>query len=307
MSAIAAQTLAGEGPADATGGAGPFAQKALDRRVAWRAGVRHVARLRADGLQRLHAGARALGDALLGAVLSPPCACCGSVLEQPTRGPVCSGCWGGIRCFVPPLCLQCGTPLPSWRASDLAAGRCVRCRRAPGLVDAARAAGPYEGVLRDVLHAFKYEQRISLAGPLARLMAAHGAELTAGADLAVPVPLHPSRERKRGFNQAWELARHLGLPTCRALRRTRRTAAQVGLSATERRRNVRNAFGIRLNWSERWTAGTRGGPLDRLNGACVLLVDDVATTGATLEACAAALAAAGARRVLALTVARALT
>jgi ComF family protein len=173
-------------------------------------------------------------------------------------------------------------------------------------VEIARAVGPYDGALRDVLHAFKYEGRLSLARPLARLMAAHGAELLARADLVVPVPLHPRRERQRGFNQAWELARRLGLPACRALRRTRPTVAQVGLSAAGRRHNVAGAFAVRAAWRPGPRAPAARGSGHRLGGACVLLVDDVATTGATLDACAAALLSGGARAVLALTAARAL-
>jgi ComF family protein len=112
----------------------------------------------------------------------------------------------------------------------------------------------------------------------------------------VPVPLHPWRRLRRGFNQADELARRLEVPTLRALRRTRATAPQTGLSAGARRRNVRQAFAISPLLSHAWR-GTL------LEGRIVVLVDDVRTTGATLDACAATLKAAGAREVRALTVA----
>jgi len=125
-------------------------------------------------------------------------------------------------------------------------------------------------------------------------MKTRGADILAGAAIAVPVPLHPSRRRERGFNQAEDLARHVGLPVVRALRRLRRTASQAELPAAQRHGNVKDAFAVR----------SQGG---RLLGQVVVLVDDVSTTGATLDACARALKDGGAREVRALTAARVLT
>jgi ComF family protein len=161
-------------------------------------------------------------------------------------------------------------------------------------VDRARAIGEYDGALRAIVHALKYEGRRSVARPLAALMRQRGADLLAAADCAVPVPLHPARRRERGFNQAADLARHLGLPVNDALRRVRATATQTGLPAAQRHRNVRDAFAV-----------TRFGR--DLVGCTVLMVDDVSTTGATLEACARALKRMGVREVLALTAARVVT
>lgn len=155
----------------------------------------------------------------------------------------------------------------------------------------ANAIGEYHGVLRAVIHALKYDGRRSTAPRLAELMKKQGAHLVAGADCAVPVPLHPARERERGFNQADDLARGLGLPVARVLRRVKSTMPQVDLSADARRTNVAGAFSC------------SGGALDPAFRV-VLLVDDVTTTGATLEACTRALKAAGAREVRALTAAR---
>ena len=136
------------------------------------------------------------------------------------------------------------------------------------------------------------------------------------ADVAVPVPLHWRRRVARGFNQAEDLASHLGLPVCGPLRRGRATRAQFGLQAAARQRNVRGAFRASL-WvrlqqvvgpalgAGRIRPPRRGGPT--LEGKCVVLVDDLATTGATLRECAVVLKRLGAREVRALTAARALS
>jgi ComF family protein len=222
---------------------------------------------------------------------APACAVCRQPLEHPTAGPVCPACWQAVLPITPPICDACGDPLPTWRTLSVPLGRCPRCRRTRRHVDRLRAIGAYDGALRGIVHALKYDGCRSLARPLASLMRHHGATLLAGADAAVPVPLHPWRRRARGFNQAADLARHLGLPVCHAVRRVRATAAQAGLPASQRHRNVRSAF-----------AATRAAATI-LDGT-VVLVDDVATTGATLEACAGALKAAGIREVRALTAAR---
>jgi ComF family protein len=245
------------------------------------------------GLDRL----RLAADGLLAVLLAPSCAACRAALEAPSRGPVCAACWAAIRIITPPVCERCGDPLPSWRVISQTSARCPRCRRRRSAVDLGGAVGAYEGALRDVIHALKYEGRRTLARPLGQLMAAYGARLLDGADCAVPVPLHRRRRRARGFNQAAELARALGLPVVDALVRVRATSSQTDLPAAQRHRNVRGAFrAAGAGFLRRGRAA--------VGGRTIVLVDDVCTTGATLEACAAALKAAGAREVRALTAAR---
>lgn len=211
-----------------------------------------------------------MADALLAALVAPPCAICARVLDAPLGGAVCGECWARI---------------PSRGLAPLRLGR----------VAPLASVGEYDGVLRDVIHALKYEGRRSIAPTLARLMAAHAGSVLSDAGCVVPVPLHARRLRERGFNQADDIARHVGLPLAPALRRARATRPQVDLPAAARRANVRGAFVL----SGREPAA--------IAGRIVVLVDDVVTTGATLEACARVLLDGGAREVRAITAARALS
>jgi ComF family protein len=192
----------------------------------------------------------------------------------------------------------CGDALAAWRVLCLSQSRCARCRRAPPAFDAGRAAGHYDGALRDLVHAFKFDGRRRLARVLGERMREAGASLLEDAACVVPVPLHPWRRLTRGFNQAHDLAVTLGPPVVAALWRRRATASQSGLAATVRRRNVRGAFCMAPLVSRRTLAL-------RIEGRLVVLVDDVVTTGATLDACARVLKGAGAREVRILTAARA--
>lgn len=151
------------------------------------------------------------------------------------------------------------------------------------------SAGRYEGALRDVIHVFKYEGRRSLAAPLASLMRDAGEPLLQGCDCIVPVPLHPWRRLRRGFNQARDLAQRLDRPVVDAIWRVRATPSQMGLDAAARRTNLRGAFVL--------------SPFATIDDRIVTLVDDVRTTGATLDECAKVLLRHGAREVRALTVA----
>lgn len=250
-------------------------------------------------------GTRRVADALLSILLAARCAACEEVLDDPTRGPVCAHCWATVLTITPPVCHRCGDPLPSWRVISRHASACPRCRRAPRAVARSRAVGPYETSLRAIIHALKYDGRRSLALPLAALMRSHGQDVLGDADCVVPVPLHPGRRRTRGFNQAADLAAHLGLPVTPALRRVKRTPAQTGLPAARRRRNLRGAFALAPGRWGRWRVLVDA--RRQIEGRCVVLVDDVTTTGATLDACARVLRHSGAREVRALTAARVVT
>lgn len=176
---------------------------------------------------------------------------------------------------------------------------CPACRRRPpGAVEITRCAGEYDGSLRAVIHAFKYDGRRTLASPLGELLRAAAGDVLNDASCAVPVPLHPWRRLHRGFNQAADLATALPVPVLHAVWRRRLTPPQTGLAAAARRRNVRGAF--RLSPFLR-----RSVIRSMIAGRIVVLVDDVRTTGATLDACARVLRDAGAKEVRALTVARA--
>jgi ComF family protein len=208
---------------------------------------------------------RPLVGSLLSALFAPPCAVCERVLDQPLDGAVCDRCWGTIVALPAPF-------------------------QSTALITAAGAIGEYDGVLREIIHALKYQGRRSTASRLAAVMAERGAAILAGADAVVPVPLHSRRERERGFNQAADLARGVGMPVLHVLRRLHSTRPQVELPAAERHRNVKDAFEV---------VGR-----SHVSGRILVLVDDVTTTGATIEACARVLKAAGAAEIRALTAAR---
>jgi ComF family protein len=235
-------------------------------------------------------------NSLVRTVLSPGCAACDAELDRPLASPVCDACWAGVLTIAPPTCVCCGDALASSRDDG---PWCLRCRRREPAFELARSAGRYDGSLRLIIHAFKYGRRRALARPLAALMRKAGADLLASVDAAVPVPLHPARSLRRGFNQADDLARELGLPVWRVLRRVRHGPPQADLPAAGRHANVQSAFVVRCG-----PAGSIASWRPALRNRSVLLVDDVMTTGATLDACGRALLETGVRRVSALTVAR---
>lgn len=233
-------------------------------------------------------------DALIRLLLTPACASCREPLSHPLAGAVCVRCWGAVTRVRLPWCVRCGDELPLERA---ALPHCRRCRRRPPRFALARSAGRYDGRLRDIIHVFKYDRRRVLAEPLGAMMREAGGDLLAGADAVVPVPLHALRALERGFNQADDLARQLGLPVWRVLRRRRHGPPQASLPAGRRHANLRNAYGLSARG---YVAARRG----QIRNRVFVLIDDVMTTGATMDACARVLIASGARVVHALTAAR---
>lgn len=238
--------------------------------------------------------------AALDLVFPALCPVCEATLGTGRRDPLCGHCWGAITRLGDPWCDVCGAASPLAAPFDERPPRmapahpCAACRTSPPHYDYARSAAVYEGGLRDAVHALKFSGRRALANPLGDLAFEEcGVSFSGPIDALIPVPLARDRERERGFNQAALLARrigqHVGVPTRSSwLTRSRPTRPQSDLSAAERRANVRDAFRAS----------------DRVAGRHVVLVDDVLTTGATLDACARALRAAGARRIGVLTVAR---
>ena len=202
-------------------------------------------------------------------MFEPPCAACRAPLSRPLDGAVCDDCWASVR-LSSPLHERFDLSHPiSWQA----------------------AVNLYEGRLKDIVHALKYDRRQSIAPRLGAIMRDAGAAMLADADCVVPVPLHPWREYRRGFNQAHQLAIHLDRPVRALLARRKNTRSQIDLPASERRHNVADAFRLQPSAFSRMPD-------------VVVLVDDVATTGATLESCARVLRLAGVTEVRALTAAR---
>jgi len=240
--------------------------------------------------------ARALASFVhgLGALALPTdCLVCAETLERPLEGPICAPCLSALPRVEAPCCSRCGLPYPA----GVAPGLCGDCREPSRPFRRARALTVYEGPVRLCLHALKFRGRRRVASLLGRMAAERwmgSGELEPGAAV-VPVPLSRKRRRERGYNQAELVAR----PVARIARLPLLTGAlvkpaerppQSGLSAAARRRNARAAYQARLP--------------ARFEGAHLLLVDDVFTTGATVEAASAALLGAGAASVDVLTLSR---
>jgi ComF family protein len=244
----------------------------------------------------------ALRDAaagLLHLLFPTPCHVCRAPLDLARRSALCGACWNALERLPQTGCSRCGWPFPdAAAASGAERPLCQRCREHPDHFEAARAALLYRdgGVARAAILLCKHGGRLGLLQHLAILLAEEtpGDLMRRTWDAAVPVPLHWRRRWRRGFNQADVLARAVGRRhglrvERRCLARVRATPPQQG-DAAARRRNVQDAFAVRH--------------AERIAGKRLLLVDDVFTTGATANACAAALLDGGAAGVGVLTLAR---
>ena len=217
--------------------------------------------------------------------LFPPI--CGGCAKKGVRW--CEDCQKSIVLIPEPKCDICGLP-------QLKNEICSSCQKTPPSYKALRSWVVFEGPIRNALHQMKYRQDLGLGDSLAAEMLAYTKQLNWHIDMVVPVPLGKKRLQERGYNQVGLFARPLALAkewkyVPRALKRVRETISQVGLLADERKNNVRSAF----------VANHK-----KVAGKTVLVIDDVSTTGATLNSCAKALGNGGAHEVYALSLARAL-
>ena len=220
--------------------------------------------------------------------------CCAACREPVDGAGLCAGCWSKLSFIAPPYCERLGIPFVYDPGPGVLSMEAIAD---PPAYRRARAAVRYDDVARTLVHAFKYGDRLDLAPIMGRWMANAGAELLRETDAVVPVPLHWRRQWMRRFNQSALLAevitRTAGVPvTHLALKRIKATPQQVGLSQSARAINVQGAFRVPADGKAE-VAGRR-----------LLLVDDVLTSGATMDACARALLRAGAAQVDALTFAR---
>ena len=235
---------------------------------------------------------RRLGRGLLDLVLPPLCLACRRPVEE--NGALCAGCWSEVTFIAPSHCAVCGFPFEYDPGDDAV---CAACAGSPPAYDRARAVLRYDDASRSLVLGFKHGDQTYAAPAFGRWLARGGAALAATADVLVPVPLHRFRLMRRRYNQAMLLARRVGrecgvLVDPDLLVRRRPTATQGRLSPSARRRNVQGAFTL------------RPGAAGRIDGRHVLLLDDVLTTGATVEECARVLRRGGAAAVDVLTLAR---
>lgn len=226
---------------------------------------------------------QAVGGLLADAILPPECLSCRAPAAD--HGALCAQCWPRLGQIGHPLCDRLGIPLPYGGDAPVVSAEALA---EPPPFDRCRAVAAYTDLAGRLVHRLKYADQPDLARWMGRWMARAGADLLDDADLVVPVPLHRRRLWGRRYNQAAALSAVLAAEAgvahdCLALVRTRRTRQQVGLTRSQRERNLNGAFGV---------VGKR-----RFHGRRVILVDDVYTTGATVRAATRAVLRAGASAV----------
>ena len=243
-------------------------------------------------LARLRGGFRAVLRHALDAALPPLCPSCRDPLGDGVG--LCAACWSKLSFIEPPYCARLGIPFTYDPGPGLLSMEAIA---APPAYDRARAAVRYDDTARALVLSFKYGDRLDLAPMMGQWMARAGRELLKDSDALIPVPLHWSRLWSRRFNQSAALAGSIsnavGVPVLHdTLKRVRATPQQVGLSKTERADNVQGAFKV------------PPGQKAEVAGRRLVLVDDVLTSGATVDTCARALLRAGAKHVDVLVFAR---
>lgn len=226
-------------------------------------------------------------------ILFPPqCLHCDALV--PTHGTLCLGCWQKMQFITDPYCQCCGHPFDFVMGENVLCGNCMREKPTYAR---ARAVFRYDDTSRSLILKLKYHDQLQLAPIYGTWLAKAGRELIESSDVIVPVPLYYWRFVKRRYNQAallsQALAKKTGLPVLPdALKRTRPTESQSGLTFAQRRDNVKGAFDVNVKRKA------------TLKGKTILLIDDVMTTGATIGGCAKALLDNGAMSVNVLTLAR---
>lgn len=237
---------------------------------------------------------------LLNFLLPPTCHICKLPIKEYNNPYICRFCWEKIKFIEEPVCPCCGIPFKSnvtlIKSPDFLCGECRKKKR---YFTKAIAVGVYEGTLSEAIHIFKYQKKQAIAEHLNAMITDVLLQRLAGTDIIIPVPLHKKRLNERGFNQSLLIAHYLSKRLCiplsiDGLQRVRWTRPQIELSKDERLKNVRGAFAI--------GAGLK--PVSTIKDKMVILVDDVYTTGATVNECSKVLRKAGASEVVVFTLAR---
>jgi ComF family protein len=244
----------------------------------------------------LAASFKSVADGALGFIYPNACQLCGKERATAAEGFVCSRCWQQVRFIRPPFCKRCGLP---FQGELTAPFECSNCREMKLHFRSARSAVSASGAVLEVIHRYKYNRALWFEPFLTDLLLREALPELRGEkwDYIVPVPLHPAKKRQREFNQAERLATFLSAAAkipldTTLLQRIAATSTQTKLTREQRAKNMRNAFAMQDR--------------RKLDGERILLFDDVFTTGATTDACARVLLAAGAAEVSVWTLARGL-
>ena len=241
-------------------------------------------------------GSASFANSALGFFYPEICQLCQTERATKENGFVCSNCWQQVRFIRPPFCDRCGLPFEGDITTKF---ECTNCREMELHFSSARSAVVAKTAVLEIIHRYKYSRQLWFEPFLADLLLREALPVLREQnwDFIVPVPLHPTKEREREFNQAERLASHLSAATkismnTQLLRRVLPTLTQTRLTKEQRAANIKGAFAIRNG--------------AKLNGERIILLDDVFTTGATTSACAKILRQAGAGDVCVWTVARGL-